>query len=342
MISFGKKVKWGMIALCLVICSCEELILPSDPPSHPKEIFDQLWEDLQFRYAFFGHKNINWFEIREKYSPQITSDLDDMKLFEIMGNMLFELKDGHVNLESTFGRSKNWEWFDIHPMDYNESNIYFNYLTVDHWLSGPLRHKVIDSVLYVNYRSFTSDITDPDMDAILNRGKGLRGMILDIRNNAGGNLKNAYKLASGFTGTQVTYAHQRMKNGPGINEFTAWRPMVVNPRKKGFFNGNVVVLTNRRAYSASTFFAQMMRVLPNVVLMGNKTGGGGGTPAFGELPNGWIYRFSATQTIDLDGNQLEDGVPADIQVRLRRSDEIKGKDTLIDEALLYLSANFEF
>ncbi|HDR51434.1 MAG TPA: hypothetical protein ENN90_07415 [Mariniphaga anaerophila] len=26
--------------------------------------------------------------------------------------------------------------------------------------------------------------------------------------------------------------------------------------------------------------------------------GGGGIPAYGELPNGWIFRFSATQTVN--------------------------------------------
>lgn len=337
MIALGKKAKLGMIVLCLVTCSCEHWILPPDPPNHPREIFDQLWEEIYYRYAFFDHKEIDWMEIREVYSAQIVPDLDDKKLFEIMGNMLFELKDGHVNLESSFGRSKNWKWFDNHPVDYNESNIFFNYLKKDYQRSGPLLHQVLDSVLYVNYRSFTRDITDDNLNAVLNRAAGLKGVIVDIRNNSGGNLSNANKLASCFTGKEVTYAHQRIKNGPGADEFTSWSPMIIRPRKKNFFNGKVVVLTNRRAYSAGTFFAQMMRVLPNVILIGNKTGGGGGTPAYGELPNGWIYRFSATQTIDLDGIQLEDGVPVNIKVRLNRSDELKGKDTLIDEALLYLS-----
>ena len=333
----GTKIKAGMIALCLAACACEDWILPPDPTNQPQVIFDRLWEDIHNRYAFFGYKKIDWLEIKERYSPQITSDLAEKKLFDILGNMLFELKDGHVNLESKYGRSKNWEWFGNYPTQYNESNVFFNYLKRDHWLSGPLMHQVIDSVLYISYRSFVRDITDANLDAVMDRAKGLNGVILDIRNNSGGNLKNAYKLASCFTGKEVTYAHQRVKNGPGIAEFTAWRPMIVKPRKKGFFDGKVVVLTNRRAYSASTFFAQMMRVLPNVVLMGDITGGGGGTPAYGELPNGWIYRFSATQTIDLQGNQLEDGVPVTYQVRLRKNDEMAGKDTLIDEALRYLS-----
>lgn len=337
MMRMGKKVRVGMIAVCLVFYACDDWILPTDPPNHPDEIFDHLWEDIRSRYVFFNHKKIDWLKIRERYSSRVTPDLEDKKLFELLGDMLFELKDGHVNLQSNFGRSKNWEWFNNYPTDYNELNVLYNYLKKDYWVSGPLMHQVIDSVLYINYRSFGDDISDANLDDIMHRAACLKGVIIDIRNNSGGNLKNAYKLASCFTEIEVIYAHQRMKNGPGTDEFTSWRPMMVKPRKRNFFDGNVVLLTNRRAYSASTFFAQMMRVLPNIVIMGEITGGGGGTPAYGELPNGWIYRFSATQTIDLLGNQLEDGVPVDIKVRLTRNDEIKGKDTLIDEALLYLS-----
>jgi hypothetical protein len=342
MIVVGKDVRLGIIVLCFMMCSCEGWVLPPDPPNRADVIFDQLWNDFQQRYAFFGHKKIDWVSIKEKYHSKITSELDDKKLFEIMSDMLFELKDGHVSLESSFGRSKNWEWFINYPPDYNESNIFFSYLKKDFWVSGPLTHQVIDSVHYINYRSFVKDITEDNLEAILKRSVGLKGVIIDIRNNSGGNLRNAYKLASIFTGTEAIFAHQRMKNGPGVEDFSAWRPMVVRPGKRDFFDGNVVVLTNRRSYSASTFFAQMMRVLPHVVLMGDATGGGGGTPAYGELSNGWIYRFSSSQTIDLDGNQLEDGVPVTFRVRLRRSDEIAGKDSLIDEALRYLSGTSSF
>jgi hypothetical protein len=43
------------------------------------------------------------------------------------------------------------------------------------------------------------------------------------------------------------------------------------------------------------------------------TGGGLGLPNGGQLPNGWTYRFSVTQTLDLQlNNSFEEGVPPDI------------------------------
>jgi len=51
------------------------------------------------------------------------------------------------------------------------------------------------------------------------------------------------------------------------------------------------------------------------------------------LPNGWTYRFSITQTLDLSGNNWESGVPPDIQVNLNEADRSKGIDTILERAI---------
>ena len=68
--------------------------------------------------------------------------------------------------------------------------------------------------------------------------------------------------------------------------------------------------------------------------MGDITGGGLGAPNGGELPNGWEYRFSITQTLDLDGNNFENGVPPDIEAFIDFDD--RTKDEVIERALLEL------
>ena len=62
------------------------------------------------------------------------------------------------------------------------------------------------------------------------------------------------------------------------------------------------------------------------------TGGGGGMPNGGQLPNGWTYRFSISQLLDLDGNNYaEDGVPPDILVSFDWTDLTK--DEIIERAI---------
>jgi len=67
--------------------------------------------------------------------------------------------------------------------------------------------------------------------------------------------------------------------------------------------------------------------------LGDWTGGGGGTPASGELPNGWIVRYSSTQSFTPDGFNIEGGIPPDIKVDLTEADRARGKDTILERAL---------
>lgn len=85
----------------------------------------------------------------------------------------------------------------------------------------------------------------------------------------------------------------------------------------------------------------MMKELPQVILIGDQTGGGGGIPVYGELSNGWTYRFSATQTIDLEGRQLEDGVLVDISIDQSPISTLRGEDNIITTALQVLMGSYD-
>ncbi|EPR71460.1 S41 family peptidase [Cyclobacterium qasimii] len=123
-----------------------------------------------------------------------------------------------------------------------------------------------------------------------------------------------------------------------MDDFSTWEDITV-PAGEDVYSGPVVVLTNRRSYSATTFFAQMMKELPQVTIVGDQTGGGGGIPVYGELINGWTYRFSGTQTIDMEGRQIEDGVLVDVRVDLNPISTAKGEDNIITTALRILMGN---
>jgi hypothetical protein len=321
-----------LLPLIVLVAACEKALLV-DPSPHPKAVFEHLWTDLQHRYSYFELKKIDWVSLKQQYQPRIQDDMSQKELFEVLAELLFELEDGHVNLTSPFNRSRNWNWFQNYPLNYNQGIIDRNYLGKEFWMTGPLRHQVIDNVLYVNYRSFSEELTRSTIDAIVERAQGRAGVIIDVRSNGGGSEINASRLAAAFTYKTYTFGQVRIKDGPCRDCFSSWTDLTVPSRSGPTYAGEVVVLTNRASYSTTSYFAQMMKVNPRVTLMGAQTGGGGGTPAFGELPNGWLYRFSSTQTIANDGRQLEIGVPVDIEVDLEKSDEANGVDTIIEKAL---------
>lgn len=330
------KFIFSIIGISLILTSCEEHLISQDPRSDNLSNFDFLWEDVKNRYSFFELKEIDWEEIREKYRPLVSENMNPQQLFDLMGDMLYELKDGHVNLTSEFDRSRNWDWYLGHPSNFNNAIVERNYLGRDFRLTGPLRNQIIDSVLYVYYPSFASTISDSHLEIIIQRAATLKGIIIDVRNNGGGNLSNARRLASCFTEEEVSYAKERRKTGPGPKDFSEWQTLSFPARQGRRYSGKVIVLTNRACYSATSFFTQMMKTLPKARILGDQTGGGGGAPSSGELPNGWNYRLSVTQTVDLKGEQIEPGVPVDIEVSYQDNDIRKNRDTLIETALRLL------
>ena len=97
----------------------------------------------------------------------------------------------------------------------------------------------------------------------------------------------------------------------------------------------VVVLANRSTFSAANNFVSVMKSLPNVVVVGDVTGGGSGMPFSSELPNGWSTRFSASPVRDPEGHLTEFGVtPTErCEVDLDPQEALNGHDTMLDFAI---------
>ncbi len=322
---------WG-----LLFAGCEQVLLVATPEQAPLAVFDALWEDVDARYSYFAEKQIDWDSVRAVYRPRVDDQMGEGPLFDLLAEMLFALQDGHVNLSADFDRSRNWDWFWDYPPNFNANVVERHYLGRAFRQIGPFRARLLDDVLYVYYGSFARTVEPAHLDALLEAAAGTRGILLDVRDNGGGSLGNANRLAACFATESVVYARHRTKTGPGPNDFSPWEDRRISPRDGSRYSGRVAVLTNRGTFSAANAFAQMARVLPNALLIGDRSGGGGGTPVYGELPNGWTYRFSATQSVSPTGEHLEFGVPVDIRVDLLPADEAAGIDTIIERALAWL------
>jgi len=289
-----------LILFVVLLSSCEKTIWKSDPANDPATNFETLWNTVDQKYSFFEYKNIDWDSVYNIYMDKIDENTTDNELFEYCAEALFALRDGHVNIISTWDVSRNWDWMLDYPENLNMTIVERNYLGEDHWRTGALLNQVIDSVGYIYYGSFSSGVSGEQMDILLERFKGLKGIIIDVRGNGGGNMGNAVTIAGRFTTEEYVFGSYVQKTGPGHDEFTDPVELRQKPGGEEPFTGNVVVLTNRSCYSATNDFVARMKVLDHVTIMGDKTGGGGGLPIYNELPNGWRYRFSATQTFDAE------------------------------------------
>ena len=319
--------------LFILLTGCEEVLYTEEPTNSPQGNFEFLWNEVDKKYAFFELKHINWDSVYTVYDPLIENKMNEEDFFNVMADMLYELRDGHVNLFAPFNVSRNWRWFLDYPQNFNYTIIERNYLKEDHFITGSLKHTQIGNAGYVYYGSFGQPVRDYDIDFVIDYYAHLKGIIIDVRDNGGGMPENGFTIASRFTSEKRHIYTTYKKTGPAHDDFGEEQDVFISPKGEKQFTKKVIVLTNRNCYSATTFFAASMKALPNCTIVGDTTGGGGGVPMGGEMPNGWTYRFSVTKTLMPNGWDIESGVPADIVVQLDLTDEANGIDTILEEAL---------
>ena len=313
--------------------SCEKLLMEPDASADPEAIFEEVWTFADTHYSFFEYKDVDWDKVYDEYRPKIQKDMGAVELFDVCADMLYELKDGHVNLVSSFDRSRYWEWYLDSPENFYYSIIERHYFEGDQRYLGPLQFLDMGDIIYVYYGSFGNIISESNMDILVGSLEDKEGLIIDVRNNGGGSVNNGRKLASRFADQKRFAGYNWIKQGSGHEDFTREKAHI-NPHDGDRFTGDVVVLTNRRSYSATTYFTQYMSVLDNVTLVGDTTGGGGGLPAFRDLPNGWLLRVSSSRFYNPKGDNIESGIPPDIQIDIDEEEAFaRREDPIIEKAI---------
>ena len=325
--------KYSLFILSFLMFSCTDLIIGEDLAStNARENFEYLWNECNEKYTFFELKEIDWQQVFDEYSPLVDNVTNDEELFRTLGDMLNELQDGHVNLVSDFNVS--FFPFDLdRPDNFDFRIIEENYLPRDHFISGPFRHDFIANgqVGYIRFGSFSGQVAEDNIGFVLERYQDTRGLIIDLRENGGGRVSDLFSILRRFVPNEQVVFRSRIKTGIGVDDFSDLEDAVVSPTNGVSYTGRVMVLVDRGTFSAGSFFALAAKSIPNMTLIGDITGGGLGAPNGGQLPNGWTYRFSITQTLDLNGNNYENGVPVDIEAFLDLSD--RTTDEVIERAL---------
>ena len=325
--------------LALTFASCERVLMEQDEPKNRVNVFDYLWNQVDQNYTFFDVKGIDWDSVREVYRPKVDDGMTNDSLFRVCAAMLNTLRDGHTNLISGFDVSHN---DSVYYKMYAEKNIdenvvFLNYLTVNHHTTGSFAHNAIrdGKVAYLRYSSFSDEVSESVLKYLVKRYKNCDGMILDLRQNGGGSMSNITQLLSIFDNhKQPLYATQ-VKAGPGHDDFA--EAVTVYAADSSLLGANpytkpVAVLIDRGSFSATSFFAICTFAYDNLRLFGDYSGGGLGVPNGGVLPNGWVYRFSVTRTLAIDGQNYENGVPPDERVLIDPSSTAQGIDNVIEAA----------
>lgn len=298
--------------------------------------FEALWKIINEHYCFFDYKQheygLDWNAVYNKYKVRVSDRMTEDQLFEVMSDMLGELKDGHVNLSTSYDFARYWSWYEDYPSNFSDT-LQRRYLGTDYKIAAGLKYRILDdNIGYVYYESFNDGIGEGNIDEVINYLILCRGLIIDIRNNSGGSLTNAEKFAARFINQPTNVGYIQHKTGTGHDDFSDMEEQRLEPSSNLRWHKNVCVLTNRKVYSAANEFAKYMHTFPTVKLVGDQTGGGAGLPFSSSLPNGWAVRFSACPMYDINRQSTEFGIAPDYNISLTQEDFLKGKDTIIEFA----------
>ncbi len=302
----------------------------------PTGNFEALWHILDEHYCFFDYKQkeygLDWNAVYNKYKVRISDKMNDLQLFEVCCDMLSELRDGHVNLVASHDYGRYWAFEENYPKNFSDT-LSRRYMGTHYMIAGSLPYLVLDdNIGYIRCSTFETVFGEGSLDEILYHFSLCRGLIIDIRNNGGGDLTMAQRLAGRFVTDKTLVGYMQHKTGTGHNDFSQMEPIYLEPSANIRWHKGVCVLTNRSVYSAANEFAVMMSTLPNVTIVGDHTGGGSGLPMSSSLPNGWSVRYSSCPMYDRFGRHTEFGIDPDVPAALTDATVAQGLDNIIETA----------
>ncbi len=335
----------------LILSSCKKEdnpggITPPDNENTPQNNFNVLWNDFDQNYPVFELNDINWDSVYYVYYPKITLNTTDADLFNILKSCILTLKDAHSDIISNqFG---SCDYYDLFVQQKPTNFISWNLISSKYVqvLKSNNQHLAYGKVLnedigYFFIGSFDDSASNYYLiDSLLTVFQNSKGIIIDVRQNGGGNETYAQIVASRLTNTSVIYRYYRERNGPKHSDLTGYFPVVLVPGGPIKYTKTVVLLTSRRTFSAAEDFTLMLKSLPNVIHIGDTTFGGVATnPITKTLPNGWTYRMA--RAIECDNNEvpIKNGIVPQIPVQISKADSIQGVDRILEEAINKINGN---
>lgn len=341
--TFKGKIKKDLILssiafsiLMIFLTGCHDI---KDYQDNPRGNFEALWSIINEHYCFLDEKGLDWDQVYSQYAPKINDQMTREELFSVCAEMLALLRDGHTNLSSPWETSYYRKWWSDYPQNYDARIIEEFYFNFNYRQVGGLKYGILPqgNIGYISYPSFATVIGEGNLDYILAYLATCDGLIIDIRDNGGGNMTMVDRLVSRFITERITAGFMIHKTGPGKSEFSQPYEYFIDPAQKGrvMWEKPVVVLTNRSTFSAANNFVSVMQYIPQAKIVGARTGGGSGMPFSSELPCGWSIRFSACSVLDAKGNTTEFGIDPSpgCAIDMSPTAAVDGHDTILDFAI---------
>lgn len=329
-----------MLSLFVLIAACSDRLIGPPTPNNPVTNFDYLWGEYDRLYGAFEPKKIDWDALYKQYRTQLNDQTTNAELYQTMTAMLNHLDDNHVYLRPTADTGLPWYEGGIlgrTTIEDYDSKVVSRYLTdTQSYTSEFFIGKLPDNLGYILLKGFEQDFVtySKTMDSVLTYLKDTKGLIIDLRNNGGGEDRVAQYIANRFATERHLSFTSRLRNGPRHTDFGPELRFYTEPAGRFQYTKPVVVLTNRSAYSSAETFMLAMLQNQTITQVGDVTGGALSDAIPRDLPNGWSFRVPIADVRDATGRSLEGvGIMPSVVVKNKPQELKAGHDQALERAI---------
>jgi carboxyl-terminal processing protease len=175
-----------------------------------------------------------------------------------------------------------------------------------------------DGIGYVRLTQF-AEHTGRDFDKALQEleKKGMRALVIDLRNNPGGLLQVAIEVADKFVGGNrlIVYTKGRLK---------AQNSEFKSRAKAAYSDVPMAVLVNKGSASGSEIVAGAVQDWHRAIIVGSQTFGKGSVQSVLPLPDGSALRLTTAKYFTPKGRCIQKvGIGPDIPVEISDEQEVK-------------------
>jgi len=336
-----------VLALPAAALGCGAQIVSESSGNPAVEDFEVAWTFIDSIYPMFQEKGIDWDSVHTWYRPLAEVARGD-EWHQLLHDLVETLRDGHAYYQTAGGGVV----FPFVSHRYRRDHATFSPYVTRRYFPGELavteNRKIEYGILegnlgYLRLSTFDQPHLLDEFPTVMSSLLSTDGLVIDIRNNTGGEMENVSRVVGWFIEKPMRWC-----DGFSQREVLEDVEPPMEPHgSPGPYSGQVAVLINGAARSAGDLFAEVMRQLPQVTLVGDTTMGiacqdyadldGDRTLPSGasiHIPTGCMRRY--------DGVPVEwFAVPPDVRVTQTVEDLRGGRDLQLEKAISLLKDETE-
>ncbi len=210
-----------------------------------------------------------------------------------------------------------------------------------------------DDIVYFALNTFNEAEVVAEFEKHLDELSSARGVILDVRNNGGGNSSHGWHIGKYFSEVPLEGSHWRTRENR--SSYKAWGRFSDNPKTRSYYEMDAwfapdvftvinppertfivptAILLGPSTYSAAEDFLSFMRAVPHAVFVGQSSAGSTGQPLAFQVPGGGWAGITSKHDRMPDGTEFVGyGVKPDVEIQQTVDAFRSGKDLVLERAV---------